>query len=312
MILSVVVSPWDRTELGIDSQDNIIDRIARKVADREDDKSDGEDAGIAVLAASSQAIQPKYTNGQLDDFIDRAFKLGYPLWHNAKTGCYYPSRPTHNFQTDNLVEGARIDFFRGEAKDDYPNAVWAQWLEHLPMYKARVVKSHGISGKSTNSIGNALEIVAGLAFTARCRGYNLDKHDPLPSSWVCWKSEESRQAWCLVFEAMKSLDLPVPVEEQDVKIKAVDDAVARRMKPLTTAFRALKRSRRADNTMALPQVREPVERHDPEIKAAEAVERRQRPLRMALQRLGLSCFDAIMELPGFCETFAPSVSDQST
>ena len=218
-------SSSDITEFGSDSEDGIIARISWRRADSEDGDDDEEHATIAQF---NSPMQPQYTNGQLDHLIDYAFRLGCPLWHNALTNGCYPRKRIHNFEKDRLRDGARIDVFRGEATDDYMNCIWAQWLENLPMYKARVMKSHNLSGTSVGSLGNALEVVAGLSFAARCNGYNLDKYDPFPSSWVQWPSaDQSRLAWCRVWEAMKSRGLRGPVEQHDLKINAAEDCLWR-------------------------------------------------------------------------------------
>ena len=55
--------------------------------------------------------------------VGRATSLGCPLWITAGRRVDEPRQKQHNFDVRCLKEGARIDFYRGEDKDDLLN--WA-------------------------------------------------------------------------------------------------------------------------------------------------------------------------------------------
>ena len=61
---------------------------------------------------------------ELDAAIDKACQHGAPLWISPGQGGNEPRRRQHNFFKHNLIEGARIDFYRGVSKDDLMNIEW--------------------------------------------------------------------------------------------------------------------------------------------------------------------------------------------
>ena len=73
-----------------------------------------------------------------------------------------PPTATHDFKTDALQYGARIDFYRGQDSDDLANKTWAKMFQDLPQYREMVQQRP----TSTNSCGNAMEQAVGVAYAA--------------------------------------------------------------------------------------------------------------------------------------------------
>ena len=139
---------------------------------------------------------------QLDLCIDEAYQHGAPVWHSPAQGGSQPSRPDHNFFLHNLQHGARIDFYRGVAADDLQNTTWKRWFSQLLRYQTHVARSHGPA--SVKSIANAMELVAGLSYTAFARGSNLPAgHE------VKFPTERSRQSWACIWHVFEQLGLTV-------------------------------------------------------------------------------------------------------
>ena len=139
---------------------------------------------------------------ELDLCIDEAYQHGAPVWHSPGQGGSQPSRPEHDFFLHNLQHGARIDFYRGVAADDLQNTTWKRWFSQLFRYQTHVARSHGPA--SVKSIANAMEIVAGLSYTAFARGSNLPAgHE------VKFPTERSRQSWACIWHVFEQLGLTV-------------------------------------------------------------------------------------------------------
>ena len=49
---------------------------------------------------------------------------GWPYWHTTGEGDKVPRRRDHDFRTDCLKDGARIDCLRGADEDDWTNDLW--------------------------------------------------------------------------------------------------------------------------------------------------------------------------------------------
>ena len=105
---------------------------------------------------------------QLDTALRSAVSLGWPVWRTPGGGGCYPKTCTHNFFRGKVVYGARVDFYRGTAKDDLANQRWGRLYEQLPSYKAYMSCHQGPT--CTNSIGNAMEQSCGVAYAAATGG----------------------------------------------------------------------------------------------------------------------------------------------
>ena len=138
----------------------------------------------------------------LDQAIHQAYADGAPVWVTDGRGGNEPRKTRHLFASHNLKHGARIDFYRGLTKDDLRNKIWVTWLPYLPVYHMRVTASHGCD--SVETAGNAMEIVAGLAYAASCDGTNLYLGQSIE-----WASEESRTMWARAWEYCALLGLKV-------------------------------------------------------------------------------------------------------
>jgi hypothetical protein len=71
-----------------------------------------------------------------------------------------------------LKEGARIDFRRGLPQDDFVNTKWARWFQRLMSFRAKIYKCFG-NYISSESKGNAVEIISGISYAASRNGQNL-------------------------------------------------------------------------------------------------------------------------------------------
>ena len=105
-----------------------------------------------------------------------------------------PSQKEHNFFKHSLKEGARIDMYRGLASDDLVNAErnggWEYYYNRLYMYKTRI--HDNFSAFTTNIVANAMEMAAGLSYTAFADGTNLRTGEEF---LVEFPSDESKMAW---------------------------------------------------------------------------------------------------------------------
>ena len=147
-----------------------------------------------------------HTADELDFTIDEAYRHGAPLWHNPGQGGSAPSRRVHDFFSHKLRHGARIDMYRGEAADDLQNREWKSWFSHLPRYQSRVASSH--DPQSLNAVANAMELVAGLSYTAYARGSNLPE-----GHQVMFPGEDARESWERVWHLFVRLGLTVTVQD---------------------------------------------------------------------------------------------------
>ena len=132
---------------------------------------------------------------QVDTNLVSAITLGYPMWITNGRGGLEPNRKELNFKTARLKECARIDFYRGVCSDDYQNDRWVIIWENLPKYRQIVSTQQDPS--SEERVGDAVETVVGISYTAFMNGHNLpENHD------FEWPDEECRVAWDHVFTAL--------------------------------------------------------------------------------------------------------------
>ena len=75
-----------------------------------------------VCVGAPEAMTGAETFEQIDRAIMEAITAGWPTWETPGQGGREPSRQRHKFESGSLVEGARIDFYRGQASDDWSNA----------------------------------------------------------------------------------------------------------------------------------------------------------------------------------------------
>ena len=163
---------------------------------------------------------------ELDAAIDKACRHGAPWWISPGRGGEEPRRCHHNFFLHCLLEGARIDFYRGMIKDDLRNKEWTRWFFHLPRYRRRVGDTHGPD--SEKSFGNAMEVLAGLSYAASTQGNYLPHGHEL-----VFPSNEAKASWVLVWHVFAKLGLKVTLAEPPGE--AATNAFAA---PATNAFAA--------------------------------------------------------------------------
>ena len=107
-------------------------------------------------------LAPGYQLKELDERLAEAVLAGYPLWKTDGHGGNCPRRLIHDFASNTLKQGARIDFRRGTVEDDLSNKGWVKWLDRLPRYAASLRQAP----TSTLSRGNAMEQAVGLSYAA--------------------------------------------------------------------------------------------------------------------------------------------------
>ena len=140
---------------------------------------------------------------ETDKAIIQAMRSGFPEWKTMGQGGNEPNRTLHKFWEHSLKEGARIGLYMGLAEDDLENAIWADWLKSLPEYDTKLRQ---IWGKlSPCSEGNAVEMIAGISYTAFRNNTNLPESQKL----VFNDDNNSKEAWIRVWEGMKRLGLQV-------------------------------------------------------------------------------------------------------
>ena len=81
----------------------------------------------------------------IDDALASAIREnGFPEWHTPGAGGRMPGRQAHVFDVNSLQEGARIDFYRGQASDDWHNDRCQRMLECMPRHRLLVGQNQGL------------------------------------------------------------------------------------------------------------------------------------------------------------------------
>lgn len=98
----------------------------------------------------------------------------------------YEETYSHNvlLRGGGLQHGARLDIFRGT-----PERVWTEMNRRMPK-TAETVRYTWNTELNDNSIGNAQEMMAGLAFHVASRGAALTK------GRIDWEGYQQRRDWC--------------------------------------------------------------------------------------------------------------------
>ena len=167
------------------------------------------DAGPAAdpRAKSSEESTPESIArvelfAETDKAIITATDFGLPVWNTLGNGGEEPNRRSHDFWWNNLKDSAKIDFYRGLNEDDFENKTWAQWLKSLPRYRSKVMRNFG--DIQLRSQGNAMEMIAGISYTAFRNSKNLPKTQSL-----VFPNDKSKDAWCKVWERLEQLGAQV-------------------------------------------------------------------------------------------------------
>jgi len=107
--------------------------------------------------------------------MDRALcaaQQDWPVWKSCGWGGDFPSRKVHRFDWHSLMEGARLDFCRGDANDDLQNVDWEHRVAaRVPQYM------HGLwqEPATRRQKGNAIEQAIGVAWAAATGGAYLKR-----------------------------------------------------------------------------------------------------------------------------------------
>ena len=169
----------------------------------------------------------------IDDLVEIASLLGYPVWHTPGQGGYRkpwpePSRPILNFEKAKLKQCARLDMLRGihgekgYPSDDKQNSEWSDWLAHLPQFERRLRTKQ--NPQCTRGRGDAVEMIGGLAYAAYMDGRNLPADHRL-----VWPSPAAREAWAAVWMPMTRLGVTVHREiKEEMHSSSSGDAAAQK------------------------------------------------------------------------------------
>ena len=123
-----------------------------------------------------------------------------------------PKRQSIDLGASALGEAARLDFRRGEAKDDWTNPEWYALASKLPKYRARLCQQQDPT--SVKGIGNAMETLVGAAYACFTNYRHLRPGESL--TWGCVSPEVGRQAWAPLWKLFAHLGIraTVPGGEQ--------------------------------------------------------------------------------------------------
>ena len=109
-----------------------------------------------------------------DSALILAVQKGMPHWHSEGTGGWLPHRCCYVFGEHAHVDGAKADFYRGNAEDDLQNAHWVVLYLMLPRYVQWIDAHQGAGSDVTR--GNAMESIVALCFHAATNGRFLPGH----------------------------------------------------------------------------------------------------------------------------------------
>ena len=142
---------------------------------------------------------------RLDTALKSALERGWPVWHTPGTGGNWPRTCAHDFSQGKVQHGARIDFCRGEVKDDLANIRWFRLYQQLTFYRAYMKCHQGPT--TTNSIGNAMEQSCGVAYAAATGG------EFLTQTSLAFHDAHHREAWVDVWRAYQALGFTPQVDD---------------------------------------------------------------------------------------------------
>ena len=145
----------------------------------------------------SSATEPVLELPALDRALAHAIAHGWPKWLTPGSGDQWPSSPVHDFEHHCLRESARIDFKRGKASDDRPNAIWGQFWNACHQYRCYMCRRYNPS--SENTIGNAMETAIGISYAAATCGRFLGK------SSLLWTKPDQQEAWAALWWVWQDL-----------------------------------------------------------------------------------------------------------
>ena len=109
-----------------------------------------------------------------DCAIILAIKRGMQHWHSEGTGGWLPSRRKYIYGEHCHADGAKGDFYRGEATDDLQNAHWVELYQKLVRY-LKWVECHQGAGSDVTR-GNAMESIVAICYHAATDSEFLPGH----------------------------------------------------------------------------------------------------------------------------------------
>ena len=154
----------------------------------------------------SASLQPKASAEVITRFskyekLDHAIALvlddvGMPVWPSDGGGGSRPKSQTFYFDKGSLRQGARIDFYRGLAADDWMNEEWKRLADKLPLYRTRLSLMQDPT--SVVGIGNAMETIVGVAFACETNYQFMEKNDFFLAAFIT-RSGAAKMGGCVAF-----------------------------------------------------------------------------------------------------------------
>ena len=113
------------------------------------------DAGLGLVGPTAYEA--------LDAALERVIdSVGMPTWHSGGGGGDEPKSRSIDLGAGALDQTARLDFRRGEAKDDWTNATWDGLASKLPKYRARLCQQQDLGITATVPEGKTVNGVASM------------------------------------------------------------------------------------------------------------------------------------------------------
>ena len=141
--------------------------------------------GFSIITGSgNQELRSRLTDPLLE-LLDRILMVLFCSLPHWVGGGKADEDARHDFGVNTVQVGAQVDMYRGRREEDYMNFDWSTMVDRLPMTAAQVRQTWGIF-MNLNSIGNAIEMLVGVCYTAASRGAALTK------GFIDWSARRKR------------------------------------------------------------------------------------------------------------------------
>ena len=152
---------------------------------------------------------------KLDDAVATAFDAtGHPQWHYPDDDRGNP-RPKQNspfdFANGNCTDCAKLDMYRGSARNDMCNNSWFAWYDKMTKTKEKM--NFWMNGSETRRTkANRVEYIMGLAFACYTNGNYLPRDHHIVFKE---KQEEAKMLWSRVWKVGMELGLKAEFYNKD-------------------------------------------------------------------------------------------------